>query len=415
VARAASKSIDVARQIFYSLLLVGIGFVVGFAPTGRLRPNGSALAQTPAASLTTASSPAQSAAAPSQPAAAPAARSLAAGPDFTEIAAHTVDAVTNISSLEPSQRTASPFEGDPVFRYLFGNRDVFGDDRPSLSLGSGVVVSPDGYVLTNVHVLGSLVRGTQVKVALSDKRELRAQIIGADPFTDIALVKINARNLPTIPWGDSGKLKVAEWVLAIGNPYQLSQTVTLGIVSALRRSNIGAAGYEDFIQTDAAINPGNSGGALVNARGELVGINTAIYSQSGGYQGIGFAVPSNLARKVMDDLIRYGEVKRGYLGYFETIPLTSDLASQLGVDRTRGIVVSRMERTSAVYQAGLRPGDVILAFNNVALDDGSQLQRLIADARVGSIVTLRVLRANRTVSIEVPVTQAVNRRVSNSY
>jgi len=214
-------------------------------------------------------------------------------------------------------------------------------------------------------VLGSLARGTEVKVALSDKRELRAQIIGADPFTDIALVKITAHNLPTIPWGDSSKLRVAEWVLAIGNPYQLSQTVTLGIVSALRRSNIGAAGYEDFIQTDAAINPGNSGGALVNARGELVGINTAIYSQSGGYQGIGFAVPSNLARKVMDDLIRYGEVKRGYLGYFETIPLTPDLAVQIGVDRTRGIVVSRMERTSAAYQAGLRPGDVILGFNNV--------------------------------------------------
>ena len=277
------------------------------------------------------------------------------------------------------------------------------------------MVSPDGYVLTNVHVLGSLARGTEVKVALSDKRELRAQIIGADPFTDIALVKITAHNLPTIPWGDSSKLRVAEWVLAIGNPYQLSQTVTLGIVSALRRSNIGAAGYEDFIQTDAAINPGNSGGALVNARGELVGINTAIYSQSGGYQGIGFAVPSNLARKVMDDLIRYGEVKRGYLGYFETIPLTPDLAVQIGVDRTRGIVVSRMERTSAAYQAGLRPGDVILAFNNVTLDDGGQLQRLISDARVGSIVTLHVQRGNRTVAIEVPVTQAVSRRASTNY
>jgi len=153
----------------------------------------------------------------------------------------------------------------------------------------------------------------------------------------------------------------------------------------------------------------------VNARGELVGINTAIYSQSGGYQGIGFAVPSNLARKVMDDLIRYGEVKRGYLGYFETIPLTPDLAVQIGVDRTRGIVVSRMERTSAAYQAGLRPGDVILAFNSVTLDDGGQLQRLISDARVGSIVTLHVQRGNRTVAIEVPVTQAVNRRASTNY
>jgi Do/DeqQ family serine protease len=395
----------VARQIFYSLLLVGVGFVAGFAPTGRLRSGGAALAEPPAATATLATNTAQ-------PAAAPAPRTIA-GPDFTEVAARTVDAVTNISSLEPSHRQPTPFDNDPVFQYLFGNMDV--ESRPSLSLGSGVVVSPDGYVLTNVHVLGSLVRGTEVKVALSDKRELRAQIIGADPFTDIALVKINAHNLPTIPWGDSSKLRVAEWVLAIGNPYQLSQTVTLGIVSALRRSNIGAAGYEDFIQTDAAINPGNSGGALVNARGELVGINTAIYSQSGGYQGIGFAVPSNLARKVMDDLVRYGEVKRGYLGYFETVPLTSELATQIGVDRTHGIVVSRMERTSAAYQAGMRPGDVILAFNNVSLDDGGQLQRLIADAKVGSIVTLHVLRVSKTVSIEIPVTQAVNRRVANSY
>jgi Do/DeqQ family serine protease len=397
----------VARQILYSLLLVGVGFVAGSAPMARLRSSDPALAQASPATATLAGNAAQ-------PAPAPAPRAVA-GPDFTEVAARTVNAVTNISSLEPSRRQASPFESDPVFNYLFGNMDVFGDRGPSLSLGSGVVVSPDGYVLTNVHVLGSLARGTEVKVALSDKRELRAQIIGADPFTDIALVKINAHNLPTIPWGDSSKLRVAEWVLAIGNPYQLSQTVTLGIVSALRRSNIGAAGYEDFIQTDAAINPGNSGGALVNARGELVGINTAIYSQSGGYQGIGFAVPSNLARKVMDDLIRYGEVKRGYLGYFETIPLTPELATQIGVDRTRGIVVSRMERTSAAYQAGLRPGDVILAFNNATLDDGGQLQRLIADSKVGSIVTLRVLRGNKTVSIEIPVTQAVNRRVANSY
>jgi len=397
----------VARQILYSLLLVGVGFVAGFAPAGRLRSGSPSLAQPPAATATLASTTAQPATATPRP--------LPSGPDFTEVAARTVDAVTNISSLEPSHRQASPFESDPVFQYLFGNMDVFGDRGPSLSLGSGVVVSADGYVLTNVHVLGSLARGTEVKVALSDKRELRAQIIGADPFTDIALVKITAHNLPTIPWGDSSKLRVAEWVLAIGNPYQLSQTVTLGIVSALRRSNIGAAGYEDFIQTDAAINPGNSGGALVNARGELVGINTAIYSQSGGYQGIGFAVPSNLARKVMDDLIRYGEVKRGYLGYFETIPLTPDLAVQIGVDRTRGIVVSRMERTSAAYQAGLRPGDVILAFNNVTLDDGGQLQRLISDARVGSIVTLRVLRGKSTVAIEVPVTQAVNRRAATNY
>ncbi len=279
-------------------------------------------------------------------AATPAPRAVTSGPDFTEVAARTVNAVTNISSLQPIRRQNGPFENDPFFQYFFGNMDVYGGrNRGELSLGSGVVVSSDGYVLTNVHVLGAQGRGTEVRVALSDKRELRAQVVGADQFTDIALVKIDAHNLPTIPWGDSSKLKVAEWVLAIGNPYQLSQTVTLGIVSALRRSNIGAAGYEDFIQTDAAINPGNSGGALINSRGELIGINTAIYSQSGGYQGIGFAVPSNLARKVMDDLIKYGEVKRGYLGYFETLALNPELAAEVGISRTRGVLVSRMDRT----------------------------------------------------------------------
>ncbi len=182
----------------------------------------------------------------------------------------------------------------------------------------------------------------------------------------------------------------------------MSQTVTLGIVSALRRSNIGAAGYEDFIQTDAAINPGNSGGALINSRGELVGINTAIYSQSGGYQGIGFAVPSNLARKVMDDLVRYGEVRRGYLGYFETIPLTADIAAELGVSRTRGVVVNRMDRTSAAYGAGMRPGDVILTFESATIEDGGQLQRLIADAKVGTTVRMRVERGARQVDLVGP-------------
>ena len=327
------------------------------------------------------------------------------------MAARTVGAVTNISSLHPVQRQRSPFENDPFFQYFFGDMDVYGGRRRgSLSLGSGVVVSPDGYVLTNVHVLGALGRGTEVRVGLSDKRELRAQVVGADRFTDIALVKIDAHKLPTIPWGDSSKLKVAEWVLAIGNPYQLSQTVTLGIVSALRRSNIGAAGYEEFIQTDAAINPGNSGGALINSRGELVGINTAIYTQSGGYQGIGFAVPSDLARKVMNDLIRYGEVRRGYIGYFETVPLTPELAAELGADRTRGVVVNRMDCASDAYEAGLRPGDVVLAFDGTAVDDGSQLERMIADARVGSSARLRVLRGAREVNLTVPVTQAVARR-----
>ena len=388
------------RRVAFSILLVTCGLVAGLVLTGRLRSADQASAA-PLPDTQSAS-------------AAPASRAVVSGPDFTEVAARTVNAVTNISSLQPVRRQNGPFENDPVFQYFFGNMDVYGGrSRGELSLGSGVIVSPEGYVLTNVHVLGALGRGTEVRVALSDKRELRAQVVGADQFTDIALVKIDAHNLPTIPWGDSSKLKVAEWVLAIGNPYQLSQTVTLGIVSALRRSNIGAAGYEDFIQTDAAINPGNSGGALINSRGELIGINTAIYSQSGGYQGIGFAVPSNLARKVMDDLIKYGEVRRGYLGYFETLALNAELAAEVGIGRTRGVLVSRMDRTSAAYTSGMRPGDVVLAYNTTNIDDAGQLERLIADTPVGSTARIKVEREGRQMELQIPVVQAVPRRAAS--
>src|SRR6185295_17574074 len=204
-----------------------------------------------------------------------------------------------------------------------------------------------------------------------DKRDLPGEVVGVDPDTDLALIKINARGLPTMPWGDSSHLKVAEWVLAIGNPFQLNQTVTLGIVSATGRHNVGLAQYEDFIQTDAAINPGNSGGVLVNARGELVGINTAIYSQSGGYQGIGFAVPSNLARKVFGELQKFGEVRRGSIGYVEITPLTTQLAERFGAPDTRGVVIAGFARNSSAARAGLRPGDVIVSFNGKPITDGS--------------------------------------------
>ena len=392
------------RRLLLVLLLVGAGLVMGLVLTGRMRSADRATAEPVNTVQASSGAP---------PAAAPAGR-VSAGPDFTDVAARTVNAVTNISSLQPLRRPNSPFSNDPFFQYFFGDMEGFGDrGRRELSLGSGVVVSPDGYILTNVHVLGTLGRGTEVRVALADKRELRAQVVGADQATDIALVKIDARNLPVIPWGDSGRLKVAEWVLAIGNPYQLSQTVTLGIVSALGRSNIGAAGYEDFIQTDAAINPGNSGGALINSRGELIGINTAIFSQSGGYQGIGFAVPSNLARRVMNDLIKYGDVQRGSIGYFNTIPLTPEIAAQLETDRTHGVVINRMERSGAAYGAGLRPGDIVIAFNDVPIADGAQLERLIADTKSGSTVRLRVVRGTRELTISVPVEQGARRRQVN--
>jgi serine protease Do len=297
-----------------------------------------------------------------------------------------------------------------VFRYFFGDgNDLFGPrNRVERSLGSGVVVSADGYILTNNHVIAgesgriSLRQLPAITVALADRREVQAEIIGVDPETDLALVKVDATNLPTIPWGDSDQLKVAEWVLAIGNPFQLNQTVTLGIVSALGR-RVGITDYEDFIQTDAAINPGNSGGALVNARGQLIGINTAIFSQSGGYQGIGFAVPSNLARRIADDLRQNGEVRRGSIGYVEFAPLTTRAAAELGAPDASGVLVGRMRQDSAAYRGGLRPLDIIVRFNGSEVSDGAQLLRLIRDAPIGSTAAMTAIREGRLLELRIPI------------
>ncbi len=393
------------KRLLLAVLLLVMGFVAGLVLTGRMRSADGVRAD-PVTPPPAATAPRASVAdTPSTQAAAPPA------PDFSRIAERTINAVTNIASAQPQQRAMSPFANDPFFQQFFGDMDAFGGrTEPRYSLGSGVVVSADGYILTNVHVLGTLGRGTEVRVTLGDKREMRAEVVGADPTTDIALVKIDARNLPAIPWGDSSGLKIAEWVLAIGNPYQLNQTVTLGIVSALGRSNLGIAGYEDFIQTDAAINPGNSGGALINSRGELIGINTAIFTQSRGYQGIGFAVPSNLARRVMDDLIKYGEVRRGTIGVLQLVPVDAQVARQLELTRAEGLLVYQMDRRSAAYRAGLRPGDVIMSVNGAAVVDVGQLQRLVADAPIGKSISIRVERAGRTLDIAVPIVQQTQRR-----
>ena len=341
---------------------------------------------------------------------APAPAPAAGGPDFTRVAAQTVRAVTNISSVQVVRRSASPFANDPFFQYFFGDQgEMFGRSRAEQSLGSGVVVSADGYVVTNNHVIGDDV--AEVTVTVGDHRDVKAKIIGVDSWTDLGLLKIDATGLPVIPWGDSSKLKVAEWVMAVGNPFSLNQTVTLGIVSALGRANVGITAYEDFIQTDAAINPGNSGGALINSRGELVGINTAIFSQSGGYQGIGFAVPSNLVRRVVDDLQKFGRVRRGSIGYVEVIPLTARLAGELRAPAGAGIVVNQMSRDSAAYKNGLEPGDIILSVNGTAIADPSQFVRLIADSSIGSTVRIEILREGRRSTLRIPIEIQQERRV----
>jgi serine protease Do len=391
------------RRFLLSLVLVIAGLVGGMVLTGRMHVADESRAAERQATEPP-REPARRAAAPSASAQAPApVPQGVGGPDFTRVAGTAVKGVANISSLQVVRRQASPLD-DPFFRYFFGDQDIFGPrDRRSMSLGSGVIVSADGYVVTNNHVVGENVR--EITVALEDKREVKGRVIGVDPATDIALLKIDVRGLPVVPWGDSSRLQVGEWVLAIGSPFQLSRTVTAGIVSATGRANVGFAEYEDFIQTDAAINPGNSGGALINTRGELVGINTGIFSQSGGYQGIGFAVPSNLVRHVVDDLMQYGEVRRGTIGGITAIErVTPQYAAEVGAPDTSGAVIVRMSRNSRAYQLGIQPGDIIVGFNGKKIDDPSQLFRLVADAQIGSTATLRVLRDGRGVEFKVPIT-----------
>ena len=312
----------------------------------------------------------------------------------------------NISSTQVVRRPT--YGNDPLMRFFFG--DDLWRERREQSLGSGVVVSPDGYVLTNNHVV--LGGQAEVTVILPDKREMRAKIGGVDEATDLAVLRIDARNLPTIPWGDSSKLRVAEWVLAIGNPFGfLNQKVTLGIVSATGRSFEGHSGQpEDFIQTDAAINRGNSGGALINARGELVGINTAIISETGGYQGVGFAVPSRIAQHVMREILENGSVRRGTISGIELMPMTTYLADQLGMRDARGLLVRRVNPRSDAYAAGLRAGDVIVSFNGTRTDDASQFMRLLSDAQIGATATLGVVSDGRERSLRVPIELAAAER-----
>jgi Do/DeqQ family serine protease len=379
------------RRLLFFVIALSVGLAAGMVLTGRMRTADEAAART-------------------QPGAPPAAASsgvpgIGAGgaqtlPDLTSIAERAVNAVTSITS---TQTLRSRLSNDPLYRFFYGDQ-IF--EREAQSLGSGVIVSADGYVVTNNHVIGE--GRPQVAVMLADKRELPARIVGTDAETDLAVLKIDARNLPTIPWGDSSKLKVAEWVLAIGNPFGVfNQTVTLGIVSATGRSVEGLGTYEAFIQTDAAINRGNSGGALINARGELVGINSAIYSETGGYQGIGLAVPSNLVRKTMEQLVRDGVVRRGTILGIQLQAVTPDIASQLGMSEARGLLVTRLSSQSEAAAAGLRRYDVIVSFNGTNIEGGSQFLKMLSEGRIGSTATLVVIRDGRQLTLRVPIEESV--------
>ncbi len=332
---------------------------------------------------------------------------VASNDTFIAIARSAQPAVVNVFSshdvneeeaLEPSQ---SPFFDDPFFRQFFGDqfpRQFEGPrSRREQGLGSGVIVSSDGYIVTNNHVVEG---ADQIKVMLADKRTFEAKVIGTDPKTDVAVIKITASNLPTLPWGDSSTLQVGELVLAIGNPFGLSQTVTMGIISAVGRAHMGIVDYEDFIQTDAAINPGNSGGALVDLHGALIGINTAIFSQSGGYMGIGFAIPSNMVKRVMQSLIKTGKVVRGWLGVLIQ-DVTEDLAKAFGAPTTSGALVGDVVTGGPADKAGLQRGDIVTAMNGVAVKDGTHLQMLVSATAPGTTVTVTEWREKRSRQVSV--------------
>jgi len=319
---------------------------------------------------------------------------------MSEVAAAVKPAVVNISMSQTVHMRNMPFFDDPFFRQFFGDRGTPRDYKQR-GLGSGVIVAKDGYIVTNYHVVRN---ADEIKVRLSDKREFKGKVVGADAKTDLAVVKIDAGNLPVLPLGDSDKIKVGDMVIAVGNPFGLSQTVTSGIVSAKGRADVGLADYEDFIQTDAAINPGNSGGALVNIMGELIGINTAIVSSTGGNQGVGFAIPSNMVKTVMESLIKKGKVVRGWLGV-SIQPLTPDLAKELGIKSEKGVLVADVVEDGPAAKAGLQRGDVITKIDGKDVSDVSALKNLVASIPPGREAKVEFLRGGETKTAAVTIAE----------
>jgi serine protease Do len=315
---------------------------------------------------------------------------------FASILKPDLQAVVNISSskvVKTPRGQVNPFFNDPFFRQFFGDQFFHNFQAPreqrERSLGSGVIVSPDGYILTNNHVVEG---ATEIKVFLPDKRQFKGKVVGTDPKTDIAVVKIDATNLPTVTMGDSSKIQVGDLAFAIGDPFGIGETATMGIVSATGRDGLDIEDYEDFIQTDAAINPGNSGGALVNVRGELIGINTAILSNGGGgNQGIGFAIPIDMARRVMEEILKNGKVVRGYLGVVIQ-EVTPDLGKAFHVPQGKGALIGDVTPDSPAAKAGLLKGDVIEELNGKTVDSINDLRLQIASLAPGTVVHLKVLR-----------------------
>lgn len=330
-------------------------------------------------------------------------------PTLAPLLNNVTPSVVNISTSDTAEAEASnPLMNDPFFKRFFDNNGGTAPDAPSMpqeeqsnqSIGSGVIVDAEhGYVLTNHHVVE---KADEIFVTLKDARRYKAKLLGSDPETDLALLKITAENIQSIPMGDSDVMLVGDFVVAIGNPFGLGQTVTSGIVSALGRSGLGIEGYEDFIQTDASINPGNSGGALINLKGELVGINTAIIAPNGGNVGIGFAIPVNMVRYVMNQLINYGEVKRGRLG-IHIQDLTPEIAGALNIDRFGGAVVANVMAESPAAKAGVKTGDVVITMDGKQIRNASDLKNRVGLGGIGDTVTLEIIRDGKKKTIKAVI------------
>lgn len=317
---------------------------------------------------------------------------------YSEAVEKAAPAVVNVYSSRVVAREEHPLMSDPFFRQFFGD-DLPTQQRLLSSLGSGVIVSEDGYVLTNHHVIDG---ADEIQVALRDGRETLAEVIGTDPESDLAVLRIGLDNLPVIEISDTNDVAVGDIAMAIGNPFGVGQTVTMGIISATGRSHLGLSAYEDFIQTDAAINPGNSGGALVNAEGALVGINTAIFSRTGGSQGVGFAIPMRLASTILDDLVTQGRVIRGWLGV-EAQEMTQDLAASFGLQAPRGVVISGVVPEGPAAVAGLRPGDVLLEVDGRPILDARAAMSDIAAIQPGATLPLTLVRSGETFTVDLEV------------
>ena len=328
----------------------------------------------------------------------PAANAVSVSESFAPAAQKVIPSVVNVFTQQKVRTPAHPALQDPIFRYFFGDRL---DERPRevSNLGSGVIVSPNGYILTNHHVVEA---ADEIQVALANGQTLPARVVGADPETDLAVLKIEAGDLPAITFAQLDSLKVGDWVLAVGNPFGVGQTVTAGIVSALGRTHLGINTFENFIQTDAAINPGNSGGALVDANGNLVGVNSAIYSRTGGSQGIGFAIPVSIARQVMEQIIQSGSVTRGWVG-IEVQDLSPELAESFNLNTVEGALIAGVLKGGPADVGGIRPGDILLAINNKKVTNSATLLNLIAALQPGAQAQLTVSRKQQSQVLNVQV------------